>query len=56
MRVTIIGWSNKKGAKLEKLSHWPDGFDKNIAIARSAAVAMLSIDTIEEVLVEEDME
>ena len=53
-KITIIGWSSKARAVVERVTFWPDEMKENICVAKS--VEMLHLMTIEDVLVETEGE
>jgi hypothetical protein len=52
--ITIIGWSEKDSAKVERVSYWPDEMETSLAVAKASEG--LDLMTVEEVLVEVDGE
>ena len=49
--ITIVGWSAKERAVVERITFWPDEMEMFTAVAKAAQV--LDLMTIENVLVEE---
>ncbi len=50
--ITMIGWSAKVSAVVERVTFWPDEMEMNLAIAKAAQI--LDLMTVEEVLAEEE--
>jgi len=48
--ITIIGWSAKVSAVVERVTFWPDEMETFLAIAKASQI--LDLMTVEEVLVE----
>jgi len=48
--ITIIGWSAKVSAVVERVTFWPDEMETHLAVAKASQI--LDLMTVEEVLVE----
>jgi len=48
--ITIIGWSAKVSAVVERVTFWPDEMETFLAVAKASQI--LDLMTVEEVLVE----